>query len=82
MSKLPETLRRQCCYGKSCGNTDLELTTSTERDETGQFVTYYNYVRQSNGEYYSGWLIETDMIDWVERTKDDLNPEPGEAVQS
>jgi hypothetical protein len=70
---FPSTIERWCCPGKSCGNTELKLVVEPSVDGT---INYYEYVRVSNGDSYSGVLMsETQMIRWLEETKDHIQEE-------
>lgn len=73
MSELPQTIKRWCCRGKSCGNTTLHLV---DNDSPAGWPPLYDYVRD-NGNSYAGWHTEEEMGAWLEDTKDQLNPEEG-----
>jgi hypothetical protein len=71
---FPETIERWCCPGKSCGNTELELVTYPVVDERTYY--YYDYVRVTNGDSYTGgWKSEQQMSRWLEETKDHIQEE-------
>lgn len=69
---LPETIKRWCCQGKSCGNTTLELV---DNDSPEGWPALYDYVRVSNGDSYAGWRTEDEMKAWLTDTQDQVNPE-------
>ena len=75
--ELPKTIKRWCCEGKSCGNTELELVTHHfDYSDTDMHM----YVRKNNGQPYAdtGWLRTDRMWKWLEFTKNNINPEPEE----
>lgn len=73
MTTLPKTIKRWCCQGKSCGNTNLKLV---EFDGPADYPPLYNYVRASNDNPYDGgWMTEEEIRQWLEETKNNLNPE-------
>lgn len=54
--ELPETIERQCCYGKSCGATTLvkvrEQGVLEEDGYSKDGVQGYGYMRESNSDPY------------------------------
>lgn len=61
LGELPTTIERQCCPGKSCGNTTAKLHVDA-KVVTGQVELSDSYCREGNGDYYF----------WPQRTLDDL----------
>lgn len=80
MATFPATLKRACCLGKSCRNTELyldKIDAITFMDEP-QPPTLYAYRRQSNDDIYSvWWRTEAAMELWLGETQNDINPEEG-----
>jgi hypothetical protein len=72
--ELPKTIKRWCCQGKSCGNTELQLVTH-HFDYSD--VDMHMYVRASNGMPYGDgtWRRTENMRQWLKFTENNVNPE-------
>jgi hypothetical protein len=64
--ELPETIERQCCYGKSCGATTLvkvrEQGVLEEDGYSKDGVQGYGYSRQSNGDPYFDFASVEELV--------------------
>jgi len=77
MSALPESLERWCCRGKSCGNTQLYITSEQPTVGPGEapLPTLYTVRRRSNDDVYGiAGATEAAVLAWIEETRDEVNP--------